>query len=198
MTYRLSFNGFDGHATAIGYTCITWSILETEIDELTSILCGIQPNTDESRSITGNVDIRDKINICLALGFIRKPDDEWFCDLQFTLQTFVDNDLRNRRNRFIHDRWIAGHSSVIKRQEAAKIRKPQANQLVLETFKETDVSADEIWKLVEDIQTATGALDLLRFNLMGLIPSLQRTPLMPRLPKSPWDDRRTAASAATP
>src|SRR3546814_18122916 len=53
-------------------------------------------------SIVNNMDMRDKIKGLLALGFLKKPSDDWYNELKTTINE-IDNDLRPERNRMIHD-----------------------------------------------------------------------------------------------
>src|SRR3546814_2313559 len=59
---------------------------------------------DASASIVNNMDMRDKIKGLLALGFLKKPSDDWYNELKTTINE-IDNDLRPERNRMIHDSW---------------------------------------------------------------------------------------------
>jgi len=103
-----------------------------------------------SDSITHNVDIRAKLQMSKALGFIKKPSAKWFGDLEKCLN-IIDNDLRTKRNRMVHDSWIVSSDAVIKMQKVAQIIKPQSRQTELQTRKETPVTSEEIQTVINDL-----------------------------------------------
>lgn len=92
------------YAKAIGLVCIDWSLLESTIDKFLFDLMKIE-NPKKFETICHSIDLRDKIHILIQLGFLAKPGDAWFAALKWCCDQ-IDNDLRNRRNRFIHDKWL--------------------------------------------------------------------------------------------
>jgi hypothetical protein len=101
---RVHYTEIDDHAHAIGYVCITWAILETELDKLLTVLAPLEFG-EAGESVLGNSNIRDKIKMLKALGFIRKPADNWYHQLEQVLN-HIDQQLRITRNQYIHDLWI--------------------------------------------------------------------------------------------
>jgi hypothetical protein len=155
-------------ATAIGYTSIFWGWLDSELAELIEVLSPLESG-DVSQSIVTHIDMREKIKILRALGFIRKPSVEWFSDLKTTLD-IIDDDLRNRRNRVTHDIWTGTHDTILRRTRHAKVIRPQARQQVLSTVQEVSVKATEVWKLSNEIVLARMQI----FSLCGNYLALKR------------------------
>src|SRR5437868_5536297 len=100
---RIKVPIFENVARAIGYVSIGWGQLEESINGLFAILVPLQ-NDEAGQAIVGNVDLRSKMKMISALAFIRKPNIEWFEVVTDALD-YIDNDLRPRRNRVIHDVW---------------------------------------------------------------------------------------------
>ena len=94
---------WDRHAVAIGHICIEWGQLENGLDEFIQLLAPLEAG-NISNSVTAGMDVRTKIQTVKALAFIRKPSDRWFRRLTLVLD-YIDNDVRVRRNRLIHDAW---------------------------------------------------------------------------------------------
>jgi hypothetical protein len=71
---------FDNVALQLGHIDITWAHLEHVLDDLIGELARLEPG-DVTYSITANTEIRNKIQIAKALGFMRNPKppaDDWF------------------------------------------------------------------------------------------------------------------------
>jgi hypothetical protein len=152
----------DEHALALGHVCIAWGQLELHLDMLLKDLLFAEPPGDPAsgakwtaaKCVTTNADMRDKIQIAIALGYLRRPNEEWFDKLKQCLD-LIDNDLRNERNRMLHDVWLLhmvvphGAEDVLrKRIQGSKVRKPQAFQRELVIGDEIPVTSDEIGSFV--------------------------------------------------
>jgi hypothetical protein len=166
----IRYDYLDDHAHAIGYVCIKWSMLEAECDRLIEVLAPLE-HGNASASILGHIDITEKIKIMRALGFLRKTTDAWYDRLDSALKN-IDEDVRPKRNRFIHDTWLHKWSpqktTVIRRQSGAKVTKPQSRQKTLSVFIETIVESSEIWDLAKTIQNVASEVSILRLIHMGL------------------------------
>jgi hypothetical protein len=168
---RIHYAPIDEHAHAIGYVCITWAVLETEIDKLLIMLTPLEYG-EVGESILGNSNIRDKIRMLKALAFIRKPADEWYDELERTLN-FIDSELRIGRNRYIHDLWIQQatyqdkelrESSIARRTRGAKVVNEQARKRKLSLFRDVPIKAEEIWKLAETIRNTGVQINVLHMH----------------------------------
>ncbi len=114
-------------------------------------------------SLTSNVDMKNKIKIALAIGFLKKPDDQWFDELKAVLD-LADNELRAKRNRFAHDLFMFDRTSdaVKKLHFHTVLKKPQARKpLELTTLHETKVLPEEIWATADAIENAAGKIAIL-------------------------------------
>ena len=164
---RIKIPMLENIALAIGYVSIFWGWLDHELDDLLATLAPFEGG-DISRSIVGNMDLRDKIKIAGALAFIRKPSVKWFSELKDVLD-LIDNDLRTKRNRITHDVWTGTHDRILRRTRQTKFLRPQARQLVLSTIEETPVKAKEVWQLSNDIVLARVKIFTARVNYAALI-----------------------------
>jgi hypothetical protein len=179
-------SALDEHAQAIGHVCIQWGQMELLIDMLLAALLfahppGHPPTTGKMRlaaCISANSDIRAKIQMALAVGYLRRPNDKWFLKLEKCLNR-IDSQLRERRNRIIHDLWMVSQSIpggaqeiIRKRTQGTKITKPQAFQRILEQPKTETIKAKEIWQLRDDISDASTMVAVLWGNFLhpGFLP----------------------------
>jgi hypothetical protein len=172
---RVHYQAIDEHAHAIGYVCITWAILETELDKLLSALAPLEPG-EPGESVLGNSNIRDKVKMLKALGFIRKPVDDWYNDLEKVLN-LIDQDLRIARNQYIHDLWInqvifvpdgqTVEPQVAKRTRGAKVINVQSRTRKLALFKDVPTKADEIWNFADTIRNTGVQIAILLLHYHG-------------------------------
>lgn len=157
---RLKIPQLENQARAIGYLCIMWGHLEGHVDIALGQLTPL-PYDQTAHCITANTDIRDKIEMLKGIAFLRKPSDAWFEEMLTTLNT-IDNDLRPKRNRYVHDVWLDGDAKSTKKMTRKTIiSKPQAFKRALSTSQLTEVGKDEVWDLVREIVLTTMKLGLL-------------------------------------
>ena len=143
-----------GHAIALGAVCIHWAHLEIFLDWLLDSMLGIEDRLI-FQTLAHNIDFREKLQIVAGLGFLKKPNERWFEVLKISTDQ-IDNDLRNRRNRFIHDRWGITDDGIKKIQLQTGTKKPQAFQPEqYYTQTETLVKDESVWQLSEDILLLT-------------------------------------------
>lgn len=147
-------------ATLIGNLCFAWSALELGLDKLIRGVMAF-PNEDAAETLLANIDARDKIRITLGLGFLRKPSEEWFEILKWCLDQ-IDSDLRNRRNRFVHDHWHVSSKGITRIARRTGFRKPQA-RMATEYYTEIaqPTSEKDIQSLIEDVQKMLFRLEFL-------------------------------------
>ena len=149
----------DEHARAIGYLCIFWAALEHGVNSTLQTLTPLEPGA-VSDSITANADIHEKLRMLKAIGFIRKPTNAWFGQLEKVTKE-IDDKLRLERNRYIHDLWM-GFSPVIRRTRKTSIKRPQSRkEPTLSTYEDTTVEAAKIWQFVDAISDAQVRLKIL-------------------------------------
>jgi hypothetical protein len=151
MAAKLQSDGkhFDELAKALGYICIQWGRLEVILSEFIELLTPLEEG-DISNSITANMDIRTKIQTIKALAYIRKPSEEWFQKMVILLD-YIDNNLRPRRNRVIHDAFFRPKGKIVRRMHQIKFEKPQAFQLALRTISIIPVKLSDVRQLAIEL-----------------------------------------------
>jgi len=151
LPYRLWWSGFEHHATAIGYLCSTYAILEGVINR--QIELTLPCSTDARRAIVdaSGASIDNRCNLVLKLLSLRKPSDQFFDDFE-ALVVRVRNELAPERNRIVHDQWIGGEGYK-QWDERAFLPKPQARtSKKLSPTKELRRELADIWDLVRRVQ----------------------------------------------
>jgi hypothetical protein len=157
---RIKVAELENQAKAIGYVCIMWGHLEGFVDMALQELAPL-PRDQTSNCITVNADIRSKIEMIKGIAFIRKGSDAWFDEMLILLNR-IDNELRPKRNRYIHDLWLgATGNSTEKMTRRTVLSRPQAFQRNLSTFQMSLAGKNEVWDFVKEIVMATFALNLL-------------------------------------
>lgn len=158
---------FAKYALPIGWVCMQWTALEVEINGLLLALIPMEQG-HAGQSLMAQIDMREKVQIAKTLGFIKKPDDKWFKELQ-ELLNYIDNELRIKRNRYVHDLWFFEEEKMKKMQFVNAIKRPQSwKPLELLTHSETEVQPSEIWKTADQILDAT-----LKLNSISLLFALR-------------------------
>lgn len=161
MSQKLQSN-----AQAIGSVSILWGHLENMTNHFVGILLKIEPG-EVVETLTHNMDFREKLDVILGLGYLHKIDDEWFNCLKSSVDK-INNDLRIRRNRIIHDQWVIEFSDVTKIQRRTGFNKAQAfciNYFTSRTETKTD---DDVWLLFEDIAHIINDIAALMLGMEGL------------------------------
>jgi hypothetical protein len=160
---------FAEHALAIGFLCKEWAFLEFMIDQLIASILAM-PFDDTSQALTANISFRNKIQVLLAVGLVKKPDDEWYENLR-TLLNQTDNNLRVRRNRCVHDLWNYEGGGFTKYEIRPTIKRPQARkQLELRSFHASELRPEEIWALGREVSDVWAAVHLATRAYRGLLP----------------------------
>jgi hypothetical protein len=158
---------------AIGYVCVFWAWLEHTIDEATYSIVAFDSMKMREKEIeeiknafAASGDIRSKIKTLRAVAFIRKWDDKWFSKIDKLLNT-IDNDLRVKRNIYVHHQWTAPRGRLEAFSKQAKFRRPQAFALELITSERRQIKIGEVRKLYAAILRA-------QIKLIGLYLEHQR------------------------
>ena len=144
-------------ADKLGYLCLAWSWLELEIN---AMLCTLMHPSDleTAASVVNNMDMRDKFKALLAVGFVKKPSDEWYMELK-TLVDQIDNDLRPERNRMVHDSWHNAGDEAFRLTTYAKVSYVQARELALHFGEGKPTTPVDISVLFIEVLAAGGHLD---------------------------------------
>ena len=138
-----------------------WTFLEVMVNHLLVVLLDI--GDDEiGRCVTSNIDLRDKFQIALSVGYIKRIDDQWFEELKVVIN-IADNELREKRNRYAHDFWTFDKSNAMKKIHfRTKMQKSQSRKPIeLSTLQETEVLPEDIWSTADAISDASGKIALL-------------------------------------
>lgn len=157
-TYKLMKKSPLGEiADHLGFLCMAWSWLELEINA--ALLIILQPAEETTTAaVIYNMDFRDKLKAILAAGFTKKPSDEWFAELK-TLIDEVDNDLRNERNRMVHDSWHWGGDDIFRVTTHAKVAHEQAKKLSIYFGEGKTMKPSDIFVLIVRVFAAGGHID---------------------------------------
>jgi hypothetical protein len=171
----------DRIASELGYICIHWGWVETALNDIIEFLAPLEPG-QASQAITGNAEIRSKIQIVRALAFLRQPFKEWF-DLMSSILDWIDSDLRPLRNNYVHSGWFAPKGRRTLRVRKTKFKKPQAFQLVLTTEEDIPIKLRELRRLRNDLFKAVRKLVFLLSSVMQTDERVSRAILAREFPR---------------
>lgn len=171
-------------STAIGDVCIWWSIIDNTILGLSLHMALLispafvqRPAWDALHVSLVNTDIRVKISTAKALAYkIDTPLSPNLHERTEALLNFVDNSLRNERNRYVHDAWTIDDANEIwRRKPGAVVRKTQANKRELfmfsaRRFKDTE----ELGRFIEALESTYDDLVTLDNHLAWLLENVRR------------------------
>lgn len=152
MTKSSIHSSFDKIALELGRVDMAWSMIEDLVEAFVAALLYYEERSEIVRCITANADIRNKLQMVKSMSFLRKKDDLWFDMLVKHLDT-IDNDLRPRRNVFIHAHWYKPGRKIIRQNRRTKLKRPQSFKHELTTHEETPVKASDVRKLHKDMMT---------------------------------------------
>jgi hypothetical protein len=62
-----------------------------------------------------------------ALAFIRKGETEGWYEAVIANLNVIDNDVRSRRNAFVHSPWFTPKGKLVRHKKSTKIAKAQAS-----------------------------------------------------------------------
>lgn len=115
------------HAIALGELCIRYRFLEEAVETFFEIMLA-KLSEEERKVILNQTDLLKELAIMRGLGFIKKPDDKWYVDLDLVVWA-IETNIVPRRNRFIHDRWVKKKfEAVYRRRDRTRIARPQAGE----------------------------------------------------------------------
>jgi hypothetical protein len=136
-------------ANALGHICISWGRLENNLSQFIELLGPLEEGFP-SEAITAGMDIRTKIQIIKALAHIRQPSKRWFKRITQILD-YIDNDIRVRRNRCIHDAFFTPPGKLIRRMQQIKFERPQSFQFQLVTTRDIPIRITDIEMLAIEL-----------------------------------------------
>lgn len=153
---RINNPRLNDHAQAIGYLCFMYNGLEANVNNLLGILAPLPD--EELECFTNQFDLLKKLPTLKALAFKRKPSQLWFDDIEL-MSWAISAYIIPKRNRYVHDIWIAPAEGVIRRHERTRIDKPQSRQEPkLTTFEYIPTPPEEIWQLVGETRDVSNML----------------------------------------
>jgi hypothetical protein len=141
------------YAHGVGDLCQRWSRLEVAVRKLLRSAARM-PSDEPSDLVLRCFDFRDQL-AAIKVGVASMPTlSEMVVDEIIEVVDYVDNTLRPRRNRFVHDQWIdqRGLSEAFRVQVKPKVVRPQSRKrrtVVLE-------SAQESWQEVQQTSWVIG------------------------------------------
>ena len=114
------------HGLAVGMLCMFWAQLDHTIVVLIERLLGLDEVT--TACITSSArDTSHRCEIARRLVFLKAPNDDWRDCLTGILNR-VQNELANKRNRYVHDDWTIENAELIQFERQVKILKPQSRE----------------------------------------------------------------------
>lgn len=150
MSRNTNNSPFDKIALELGRVDMAWSRIEDLIDAFIAELLHFDERSEIVRCITANADIRNKVQMVKSMSFIRKDDSHWFDTLVKHLNT-IDNDLRSRRNSFVHAHWYKPGRKIIRQNKRTKLKRPQSFKFELTTYEDIPVKVSDVKKLHSDM-----------------------------------------------
>lgn len=119
---------FDAHCLALGRLCVAWAELNRNITNLTSVLIGRGPEVTAC-IFPGSENMKPRCETVKKLVALNPPGetDEWREGLT-SLMNHVLNNLAPRRNRYVHDEWLAGADSASRYDASARVEKEHASR----------------------------------------------------------------------
>ncbi len=148
-------NPLDPFALGVGRLCHAWADLESVVEFLFEILTGMGI-TPSSGVIVSCLDFRDLMN-AVRVGAIATGQDRRWADEIIQTLNYIENDLRNSRNRYVHDRWWLTDDGVVERySKSPKVLKAQARTASHVTTGETTTeSLPRLRSLTRDVRDQT-------------------------------------------
>ena len=168
------------YALAVGALCNSWSRLESAARMLFLKASGM-PIDRYSFSIVHALSFNDQL-MAIKVAFVGRAGDQKLVDFALETINYIDNVLRGRRNRYVHDLW--NYDPYFERAEridySVKIGRPQSRQpLDVPAMSITSDSLDDLWLTVREVRDHSVLLNDLQGCLNrepGLLEGLLRSP----------------------
>lgn len=124
--------------------------------------------SDFFHAVAANVELRSKVAIIKALAFGRGHQPAIFNRLEPVLNE-ISVELRNKRNRFVHDTWVVLEENLILRHErGTKLpRSPGTGERTLA------LTTSERFTSISDIQAVATRVEQVRIDLIEIEEALE-------------------------
>jgi hypothetical protein len=168
------------YALAVGALCNSWSHLESAARMLFLKVSGM-PADRYSFSIVHALSFNDQL-MAIKVAFIGRAGDPNLVKLVLRIVNYIDNTLRARRNRYVHDLWNYDEDSEQAERFDYSVRfaKAQSRQpLDVPAMDITAESLEDLWMTVREIHEHSKALFRLQdcFNKReGALEALLKSP----------------------
>ena len=128
------FDDYNQLAMAMLGDCVmAWSHVEVSTDTAVRSLFFMSGLTDDAAEMIAlNLGLREKCSIIASLAYLHRPNDRWLSNVLSVANT-ISNDLRNQRNRILHDTWTIEGTGQLhrKRRSALRVGRPQSREFEL-------------------------------------------------------------------
>lgn len=180
-------SSMDDLAQEIGRMCVYWSELERSVSVFVYVMLKIEDRIS-SNVVAGALDFRAKLHVALPLAFDRKPSDQWYKDVEQTIN-IIDNNLRPERNRIIHDTWVSlpGLDKALRMRIQGKVIRTQSRTQEIRLSDIRRFSAKDVGLLYVNMIKARESIDSLSFDYQRQSASLGIS-LPPIPPQNPDQD----------
>jgi len=198
-TGKLWWPKLPGFALQVGTLCQSWSDLEYAVTLLFAAAAGL-PRTPTGLAIAKCLDFRDKlVGIKVAAT---SPEHAELCEEIIAAVDYIDNTLRPRRNRLVHDRWEevlfsegavarrTNHLPKLFREQARAPRTIKPSETADEALEDVMATSSEVRIYADYIHTMAWFIlepknPLARRCLLRERPSQPRPPLQRERPSQP-------------
>lgn len=190
-------------ALSVGVLCQRWSLLETAMRKLLRRVMRM-PDDAASDLVLRCIDFRDQLT-AIKVGVALMMIPETVIDEVIETVDYIDNTLRPRRNRLVHDQWAdeRGSRQAQRIQVAPKVVRPQAKK---RREVRIDMQPEEVMDIM-DSSAAIGAHARYVSRLATLLDAptgknfrvlIAKRPRRPLFPPQPEMQRQAGKGATKP
>lgn len=107
-----------------------------------------------------NMDFRARVNAAKAL--VHLVDEEGLYEQDKVVLDRISNDLRNQRNRYLHDQWFVDETGIAREPSAVSVHYQQSRTRTLVKRTNQSKNIDEVKLFISELRQAyddLGALD---------------------------------------
>lgn len=154
---------YDDLFCAVGRVVYEWSWLENDVAALVFDLSAIDmPSFYSSfegdalvNALSANLDLKANIAIIKTLAFAIDDQSDFYTRVE-RVTNFIGNELRNTRNRYVHDRWHINTGKVIRYKSGTVIKREPSSGKRLISYGSTEeyASVSEVDAFAEKIHLA--------------------------------------------